>query len=511
MNFFLRVDASQEMGSGHLMRCLTLAKALVLKGMKTFFLTRSMPAALITILHNEGHKVIFLKEHERSQCFENKYLSWLGIPQEEDAIDSLEAIGATQCDWLIADHYALDEKWESLMRSKARNIFSIDDLANRQHDCDVLLDQNLYSNAGIRYQSLVPKDAKLLLGTQFSLLRPEFLKERESIRSRDFNVRNILVFLGGADHQNITWQTLQVLKSCIRQDITVNIVLGAMLANQDEMIKRFNLQNYLFHKQTQNIATLMAQADLSIGGGGTATWERCSVGLPTIPIILAENQAQLVQDGLASGIFVPASATIETMFGSVQGLKESILYALNNPDHLEDISKKCMDLVDARGVERVIVELLKVTYRLEIRNAQIEDSDQLFLWRNHESIRAVSRTNHLINSQEHDAWIKSKLNDPNCVLLIGAFDGLDIGVVRFDLESDFDAEVSIYLNPCEELRGMGHKLLKSAEYYLFKCYPKIREIKAVVLSTNVKSEQFFIRNGYIKMDQDTLVKRITNE
>jgi len=511
MNIFIRVDASNEIGSGHLMRCLTLANALKSTDKKITFLSRSLPDSMKSFIEDAGHHFIGLSKLKRNLFSEDIYLSWLGVTKMEDAADSLNAIGALSCDWLIVDHYALDAEWELLMRTKAKRIFSIDDLANRPHECDILLDQNLYLNSEERYQNLVPSNAKLLLGTKFTLLRPEFMEERETSRVRDFKVRNILVFLGGADDHNITLKVLQTIENCINTDILVNIVLGAMHTSQDELIKRFNTPNYRLYLRAKNMAMLMAQADLAIGGGGTATWERCSVGLPTIPIILANNQKQLIHDGLACGIFVPGTGNIEEMFGPRNGLKESILYALANPDHLADISKRCMDLVDAKGIERVISEIKNFSSEVTIRRATLDDADELFSWRNHETIRAASHTSHLINYEEHIAWMTRTLKDSKYILLIGEFAGSDIGVVRFDLEADFNSEISIYLNPLKDLSGTGHKLLKSAEEYLYKHYPTINMIKAVFLSENVRSEQFFMQNGYIKVNNSTLVKRLNNE
>ena len=203
MNIFFRVDASLQIGTGHFMRCLTLANSLKEsnelkgKGSTTTFICRHITDSLRQLISENGHALALLPKHEVIAISESNslaYAKWLGASQAEDAQASMLAIGVSNCDWLVVDHYALDKHWEATLRAKAKSILVIDDIADRQHDCDVLLDQNFYVDMQSRYVDKVPKHCQLLLGPRYALLRPEFLTARQQAKVRSGAVKRILVF-----------------------------------------------------------------------------------------------------------------------------------------------------------------------------------------------------------------------------------------------------------------------------------------------------------------------------
>jgi UDP-2,4-diacetamido-2,4,6-trideoxy-beta-L-altropyranose hydrolase len=221
------------------------------------------------------------------------YSAWLGVEQSEDAEQTIEALGDFKPDWLVVDHYGLDESWEKGLKGHVDKIFVIDDLANRPHDCDVLLNQNLLDDLENTYKELVPQQCRKLLGPRFALLRPEFRRARETLRGRDGIIRRILVFFGGVDPTGETEKALEALEMLRRPDIAVDVVVGSNNPNGQkiEAICR-GMNNVTFHQQISNMAELMAAADLAIGAGGTASWERCCLGLPAVVTIIADNQAE---------------------------------------------------------------------------------------------------------------------------------------------------------------------------------------------------------------------------
>ncbi|MEW5919764.1 MAG: UDP-2,4-diacetamido-2,4,6-trideoxy-beta-L-altropyranose hydrolase [Bacillota bacterium] len=278
------------------MRCLTLAEELRQNGAVVFFICRELPGHLCSHLEDKHFSVLRLYTYDVRES----HASWLGVSWQQDAEEVSQILRQEflkkkrRIDWLVVDHYALDRRWEEKMRPFVDKIMVIDDLADRSHDCDLLLDQNLYENMESRYDGLVPENCRKLLGPQYALLRPEFIKARANLRKRDGTVKCILVFLGGADPTNETAKALEAIQLLERPDIAVDVVVGLSNPHR-EQIKEIcsTMPNTSYHCQVDNVAELMAQADLAIGAGGIATWERCCLGLPSITMITAENQERI--------------------------------------------------------------------------------------------------------------------------------------------------------------------------------------------------------------------------
>ena len=319
-----RVDSSIQIGSGHLMRCLTLADNLNCKS-KTMFIARDLDGNLNYMISRRFKLSILPKQNHNKL---NGYEKWLTVSQEQDAKETIEIIKNLKIDLLIVDSYAIDEKWENLIRPYVKRIMVIDDLANRKHDCDILLDQNFYLNGQNRYKELIGKYCKLLLGPEFVLLRDEFYEERNKKRNDFSEVKNIFIFFGGSDLTNDTMKTLKaifLLKSC---NLKVNVVVGNNNIYKKEIEMFCNKYCWItYYCQVDNIAELMSQADLAIGAGGTTTWERCYLGLPSIVISVAENQRQLAIDAHKIGIIKYLGSSDNV---SVNDIFEAITYFISN-------------------------------------------------------------------------------------------------------------------------------------------------------------------------------------
>ncbi len=312
MNVLIRADAAVHIGSGHVMRCLTLADELRNRGARVAFICRDFEGNLQKHIASKGYQCYLLPRPENAYSVEgSEYAAWLGASQEEDA-DATASI-CNDCigeygkiDWLITDHYAIDERWHRRLRPFVRGIMVIDDIANRPHECDILLDQNLYDNAEERYAGLVPTECRLLLGPEYALLRPEFREARERLGERlvrNGNVKRIMVFFGGSDPSNETAKAIRALQMLDRSDIEADIIVGIANPHRTE-IEQLCAQapNLHFHCQVPNMADFMCRADLALGAGGSTTWERCSLGLPTIAVIIAENQAEMTETAARQGL-----------------------------------------------------------------------------------------------------------------------------------------------------------------------------------------------------------------
>lgn len=311
MKIVFRADSSLQIGTGHIMRCLTLAEQITQRGGECHFICRPHVGHVNHFVRERGYRVHELSSALPSPaCADPSSLAhahWLGCTPEQDAWQSAEITSQLEPDWVVVDHYALDERWERVIRGPGRKILALDDLADRNHDCDLLLDQNLGRNAN-DYSGLVPQTCLKLIGPQYALLRPEFALLREdSLQGREGPSRKrILITMGGVDHINATGEILRALRTCtLDQEWFISVVMGANAPWKDE-VRALAAQLPLPAELVVNVndmATRMAGSDLVIGAAGGTAWERCCLGVPSLVVVLADNQwpgaRALVQTGAA--------------------------------------------------------------------------------------------------------------------------------------------------------------------------------------------------------------------
>jgi UDP-2,4-diacetamido-2,4,6-trideoxy-beta-L-altropyranose hydrolase len=347
MNILFRVEASLRIGTGHLVRCLTLAEMLRERGCAIFFVCRELPEHQKNQIDNKGYKLHRLSssvETNTSQNYDSVSADSTDVDWERDAQETLAMLSQQpRMDWLIVDHYGLDISWETSLRSVVNNVMVIDDLADRPHDCDVLLDQNLCDDFETRYNNLVPKSCCKLLGPKYVLLRTEFIQTRTPLQSRSGEVKCILVFFGGSDRTNETKKTLEALQLINRPDIAVDVVVGGANPHKGEIQRLCSgMTNVRFHCQVNNMAELMLRADFAIGAGGTTTWERCFLALPTIVLITAPNQFEgttaVAKRGAVCNLGYSHDINAETLATTIQRY-------LKNPAALNRMGQKAKELM----------------------------------------------------------------------------------------------------------------------------------------------------------------------
>jgi UDP-2,4-diacetamido-2,4,6-trideoxy-beta-L-altropyranose hydrolase len=358
MNVVFRADASVRIGSGHLMRCLTLAGIMRNRGADVLFVCRDLPGNLCRLVEERGFRMQRLPrpllDDQTGGPVTGSYLP-PELDLQADAAETATILSAESkrnirgIDLLVVDHYALDFNWEEKMRPWARSIMAIDDLADRRHDCDILLDQNYYGNLGDRYQNLLPDRCVRLLGPAYALLRPEFHRERQRQRKRDGTVRQILIFFGGSDPSNETGKALRAIQLLGKADIAVEVVVGAGNPHQDQIRQLCcDIPGASFHCQIDNMSELVAGADLAIGAGGTAMWERCYLGLPSLVVVIAANQLQPVLAAAGAGAVI--SVGLKELLRPDK-LAQHLQELLSRPDRLREVSDNAWKLI-GRQVDR---------------------------------------------------------------------------------------------------------------------------------------------------------------
>lgn len=305
MTVVFRLDARPEIGAGHLSRCSTLAAVLMARGCKVLFILRAPAQEIAGQIRATGADLSELPAWENTTLVDDlPHAAWRGGSQEDDAAQSGKAISAwgceSVCDWLVVDHYGLDKRWESAMRPFARNILAVDDLADRPHDADVLVDVNAYLAPEQRYASLMPPGSRLLLGPRYAMLRDEFNEDMaRTTFERPDSPHVINISFGGADPPNLTGKVLSAIAHLGHQ---VDVVLGSMNRHAESLKEEWGgYASIRFHQDARNMAHLFQRAHLAIGAAGSTTWERMRMGLPSLLYSLADNQTRIGEDAALYG------------------------------------------------------------------------------------------------------------------------------------------------------------------------------------------------------------------
>jgi len=350
----IRVDSSIHMGAGHVMRCLTLANALRNHGKQVEFICHPHRGNLVDLIRHEHGFLVHILEHS-AEVFGNDQNSQEPnkINWQQDVEQTLAILREKErvVELVIVDHYALDYRWEFALRKDVRKIMVIDDLADRKHDCDVLLDQNFYLTVD-RYQGLLPEHCIQLLGTKFILLRAEFETQRTRVKTQPSDSKHLLICFGGSDPENETGKALAAVEGLEKSNFSVDVILGSQNPNQDkilEQIKNIPRANCII--QANNMAELLFRADLALGAVGTTTWERCAMGVPTIVTTTAANQVEVTESLAKMNIVHYIGEAIDS---TPEHYLKAIREVLLDVHYYRSMAVNGMNLVDGKGIHRVM-------------------------------------------------------------------------------------------------------------------------------------------------------------
>lgn len=360
MNITFRTDASLEIGTGHVMRCITLARALRDVGGKCRFITRDLPGHLGDRIEAEEFEVALLPAPD-GQAPEGPpvHAAWAGVSCEQDAQQTRADLSVCAADWLVLDHYAFDARWEHAACPVGTRLMVVDDLADRPHACDLLLDQSLGRKPS-DYDGLIPVNTKCLIGPFYALLRPEFSALRvQALADRtDRGLKEVLITMGGVDAFDATSAVLTALRDApLPQDVTITVVMGG----KAPALGRVQTLAVTLPWTTQvvmdvpDMAARMASADLAIGAAGSTTWERCCLGLPSVIVQIADNQSVIAR------ALTTAKAALDPGLLTAPDFAQNLRNALKQAgQNLPTLSQNAAGICDGGGVGRVLTTLSKV-------------------------------------------------------------------------------------------------------------------------------------------------------
>jgi len=485
MRVFIRTDASSRIGHGHVMRCLTLAERLAGDGASVTFICREHHGHLIDLIERKGFPVARLPHPGPGDSLTG-YAAWLGVSQQEDALQTAQVVSGEVSDWIVVDHYALDADWETPIRQLGGKLLAIDDLANRHHNCDVLLDQNLVAEIEHRYDQLISLETIRLLGPQYALLQSDYAVLAANRVAGGIAKPRILIFMGGAD-RGTTLKAVQGLLQLNPKDTACDIVIADTHPDRaaiEDLVASCPLIQV--HGSLPSLAPLMAKATLAVGAGGATSWERLCLGLRSVVVILADNQRAIAEE-LARRNLVTIAGEAATV------ASDDFRHTLDKELH-GGTPRLPMDIVDGRGADRVAA-VMSVDSRTVpvLRAATAADENLLLKWANDPVVRSNAFDSRPITSQEHREFFTARLADTeHCLFLIANTEcGMPLGQVRFDRRDDVWV-IDYSVAPQFRGRGMGKAILEGA----IKLMHPGATVVGEVLADNLASHRVFRSLGF---------------
>lgn len=456
-----RTDASQAIGTGHVMRCLALARAAEEDGAEVHFLVAELPEFLRAALEERGITHSFISSAPYGM---------------DDAEELLAAAKDMNAAWIILDGYSFDRSYRKALLSKGPRVLVLQDFGSDYDTADVILNQNIGAQGS-------KTDTHLLLGPRFALLRPEFAERKEKLISK--KACNILVTLGGADPSNVTGEIMDALKDVPSSKVT--IVIGGAHPARQALQAKAKAAGFDCIVNASNMHHVMANADIAIASGGTTTYELACMGIPMLLTVLAENQRNVAREweraGAAINLGWHEDLSKETILKAVRNLQEDCA-------RRKIMAESGQKLVDGYGALRVHRELRGDP--LWLRSATVKDCMQIFTWANDEETRAASFSSTPISEEEHVRWYKEKISSPQDRLFMAIDDQEHaVGLVRFTFEKKH-ATISVNLGPQFRGKGFGTALITQGCRQIFAT-TDIETIDAFIKPENVSSKKSFAK------------------
>jgi UDP-2,4-diacetamido-2,4,6-trideoxy-beta-L-altropyranose hydrolase len=470
MKIAFRVDSSFRTGTGHVRRCLALARALRARGAECQFLCQPLEGNITSEIRLDGFEVFDLSADPTD-----------GTPLDADFAATARLLSVARPNCLVVDHYKLGEAWERQALQLVERCIVIDDLARRHAGVDLVVDPTPGENRLNLYEAALPGTTLAFLGPRYALLRDAFAAKRPSVAARSGSIGRCLVNFGGTNTVAMCDDALRAIRAALGESVAVDVVVppSPTAAKSLDAASAVNVK-IIPHATAAQMAELMSNADLAIGAAGGASWERACLGLPAVVTAIAANQNAVLEAIVNAG----AAVEIANDANYVTALSKMLQDLAAAPERMRQMSERASGLVDGKGAERLARFILRPA--IGLRRAGEGDRRLIWAWRNEAHVRAVSFNQAPIPWESHSSWYDGVLRSPERALLVCEMEGQGAGVVRFDLAAG-EAVISLYLNAVGRGKGIGADLLRASEQWLRAHHPQVRRIVAEILDTNLPS------------------------
>jgi UDP-2,4-diacetamido-2,4,6-trideoxy-beta-L-altropyranose hydrolase len=484
----IRVDASAQMGIGHVKRCLALATAWRAGGLgEVTFVTRAFGDVAETLIARAGLFVRRLPAPTGEPVGSTLHAAWAGVEADVDAAQTLEALEGWDPAVVLVDHYAFGATWHDRVRAgTGAAIAAIDDLGDRAMAVDFLIDHNLAADHRLKYQGRLRAKTRLLAGPRLALLDPLYALAPKAVL-RD-TVASIGIFMGGADAAGATPRVIEACRKYAAFAGPIEVASTSANPALDELRAACaRWPQTTLTLDLDHLAGFFARHDLHIGAGGGASWERCCIGVPTLALACADNQTEVVRELVRRGVAACAASLELAAIGA------ALSALLDDAGARRRLHERASDLVDGRGAQRVALALAAPA--LVLRNATEMDAVPAYAWRNDPRTRALFNDNLALDLEAHLAWWRHALRDRRRTLLVAHCGALAVGVIRFDVEADAWC-VSLYLNPEWTGLGLGHAILAAGVRWVSSHADGPKALRAHVHPENAASQATFSGAGF---------------
>lgn len=476
MKLLIRADASAKIGTGHVMRSLALAQAWQnAKGEPIFAMANPVPA-LEKRIESEGMQVVCLTTEPGSAA---------------DARETAALARELQASWVVVDGYHFGGEYQKTIKDSGLRLLFIDDCGHAEHYyADLVLNQNISADEQW-YRNREPY-TQLLLGTRYTLLRREFWQWQGWQRTVPAIAKKVLVTLGGADPDNVTLKVIRALQLVEVEELEAVVVVGGSNPHYEslEMAVQDSRFTIRLQRNVTNMPELMAWADVAISAGGSTCWELAFMRLPSILLVLAENQRAIAEKLATLNQAVNLGWHQDVKAQNMADTFSRFLQCTEKRTKMIEVSQQ---IVDGEGVSRIVKSLEASS--IQLRSVREEDCELLWHWANDPVVRAGSFCSGSIPWADHVRWFTSKLGDPNCIFYIGLnHNNVPIGQVRYDIESD-RATISIGLAASFRGQGYGKQLILLGCQNIFQI-SAVKTVNAYVKPSNVASIKVFLKSGF---------------
>ena len=472
---FIRADASDQIGTGHMMRCLALAQAWQDAGGQVVFAMAMKDPVIEARLRAEDMGVVYLPARPGSA---DDTTQTTALAQQESAA------------WVVVDGYHFGAECQQMIKDSGLNLLFIDDNGHAEHYyADLVLNQNISASAGL-YANREPY-TRLLLGTRYVLLRREFLRWQGWKREIPVVARKVLVTLGGADPDNVTLKVVRALDQVAVDGLEAVVVVGGSNPHYEQLQSAIRNSPFAIRleRNVTNMPELMAWADVAVTAGGSTCWELACMGLPNLVLVLADNQRSIAERLDAAGVAVNLG-----WYENLSPVKvaQALAQLMVAAGRRADMARYGRELVDCGGSDRVLTQLK--SRRIRFRSVCEEDCRLIWEWANEPNVRAVSFSTELIPWERHVQWFKSKLNDSDCIFYVAINEESPIGQVRYDVNGN-ESVISISIDQKFRGQGYGSAIIQLTSRTLFDV-SNVNVIRAYVKQGNEVSARAFVKAGF---------------